>query len=146
MDAGISTFIGAITSERPGESPGANTGPGGDGEGPTAGRGNGPNRGVGDGPRSGGPGVTTPVVITQVKPEYTPEAMRAKVQGLVMVECVVLSDGTVGNARIIRSLDPVFGLDEQAIAAAKKWRFKPGLMNGRPVPVIVTIELSFTLR
>lgn len=146
MDAGISAFIGVITSERPGESSGANTGPGGDGEGPAAGRGNGPNRGIGDGPRSGGPGVTTPVVITQVKPQYTPEAMRAKVQGLVRVECVVLPDGTVGDARIVRSIDPVFGLDEQALAAAKRWRFKPGLMNGKPVPVTVTIELSFTLR
>ena len=90
--------------------------------------------------------MTTPVVITQVKPQYTPEAMRAKVQGLVMVECVVLPDGTVGDARIIRSLDPVFGLDEKALAAAKQWRFKPGLMNGKPVPVMVSIELTFTLR
>jgi periplasmic protein TonB len=58
----------------------------------------------------------------------------------------VLPDGTVGDARIIRSLDQRFGLDQEAIAAAKKWRFRPGLLNGKPVPVIVTIELSFMLR
>jgi protein TonB len=145
MDAGVSALVGEITSERPGESLGRNTGPGGDGDGSPMGAGHGPG-GIGDGVRAGGPGVTTPVVITQVKPQYTADAMRAKVQGLVMVECVVLPDGTVDGARIVRSLDPRFGLDQEAIAAARKWRFRPGLLNGKPVPVIVTIELSFTLR
>lgn len=145
-DAGVASLVGAIASERPGDSPGANAGDGGDGDGPPAGRGNGPSSGLGSLPRSGGPGVTTPIVIMQVKPQYTADAMRAKVQGLVMVECVVMADGTVADARIARSLDPVFGLDQAALIAAKKWRFRPGLVNGIPVPVVVTIELSFTLR
>ena len=72
--------------------------------------------------------------------------MRAKVQGIVLLECVVLTDGTIGDVNIIMSLDKVFGLDEQAIKAAKQWRFRPGRRFDVPVPVIVTIELSFTLR
>jgi TonB family protein len=72
--------------------------------------------------------------------------MVAKMQGVVMLEAVVLADGTVGDVRILRSLDPVFGLDHQAIRAVKQWRFAPGTRRGEPVPVLVTIELSFTLR
>ena len=76
----------------------------------------------------------------------TADAMRAKVQGSVWLECIVLPDGTVGDVRITRSLDSRFGLDQEAIAAARRWRFKPGLLNGRPVPVAITIELTFSLR
>ena len=74
--------------------------------------------------------------------------MRAKVQGSVWLECVVMPDGSVGNVRVIRSLDPVFGLDQEAIKAARLWRFKPGMnmKTNEPVPVLVTIELTFTLR
>jgi TonB family protein len=87
-----------------------------------------------------------PEVIQEVKPAYTAEAMRAKVQGVVWLECIVMPDGAVGSVKITKSLDPVFGLDQQAIAAARKWRFKPGMRQGEPVPVIITIELTFTLR
>ena len=62
------------------------------------------------------------------------------------IECVVQTDGTVGDLRVMRSLDRRFGLDEEAIAAAKRWRFRPGTLNGKPVPVVVTIELSFSVR
>ena len=92
-----------------------------------------------------GNGVTTPRLIKQVKPQYTAEAMRAKIQGSVMVECVVNTDGTVSNARVIRSLDATFGLDQEAIRAANQWMFAPGMRNGEPVPVMVSIELTFTL-
>ena len=76
--------------------------------------------------------------------DYTPEAMRAKIQGLVTLEVVVLRDGTPGDIRIVRSLDPG-GLDRQAIAAVREWRFNPGRLNGVPVDVLVTIELSFRI-
>lgn len=137
---------GPITSNTPGDALGPNTGPGGSGDSLKPGAGNGPGSGIGDGPHPLGPGVSTPIPIQQVKPQYTANAMRAKVQGIVTLECVVLPDGTVGNVRVIRSLDRQFGLDEEAIAAARRWRFKPGLMNGKPVPVAVSIELTFTLR
>ena len=72
--------------------------------------------------------------------------MRAKIQGTVVIECVVQADGSVGDAIIIRSLDQAFGLDQEALHAARAWRFTPGTRAGQPVPVIVTIELTFTLR
>ena len=93
-----------------------------------------------------GNGVSSPAVIREVKPAYTAEAMRAKVQGTVWLQCVVMPDGTVGNVQITKSLDSTFGLDQEAIKAAKQWRFKPGTRQGEPVPVLVTIELTFTLR
>ena len=139
-------LAGSITSDSPGAALGPNNGPGGSGDSSKPGSGDGPGTSIGDGPHALGPGVSTPIPIHQVKPQYTANAMRAKVQGLVTVECVVLPDGTVGNVRVIRSLDRQFGLDEEAIAAAKRWRFKPGLMNGKPVPVAISIELTFTLR
>ena len=79
------------------------------------------------------------------KPQYTADAMRAKVQGTVLLECVVMPDGSVGNVEIVRSLDSTFGLDQEAIKAAKQWRFRPGTRFGEPVAVLVTIELTFTL-
>jgi TonB family protein len=84
-------------------------------------------------------------VIKEVKPQYTSDAMRAKIQGAVLVECVVNTDGSVSNVRVIRSLDATYGLDEEAIKAARQWRFQPGTRNGEPVPVLVSIELTFTL-
>jgi TonB family protein len=59
---------------------------------------------------------------------------------------VVLPDGTVGNVEVVRSLDPVFGLDQEAIKAARQWRFVPGMRLGQPVPVLVVISMTFTLR
>jgi protein TonB len=83
--------------------------------------------------------------VSRPKPSYTSEAMKARIQGVVLIEAVVEADGTVGNVKVIRSLDPEFGLDQEAIKTAKRWRFEPGTRLGVPVPVIVTIELTFTL-
>ncbi len=91
-------------------------------------------------------GSRTRIVRVEVKPTYTADAMRAKIQGTVILECVVLEDGTVGQVAITKSLDPVFGLDQEAIKAAKQWKFIPGKRQGQPVPVLVSIELTFTLR
>jgi protein TonB len=102
--------------------------------------------GFGPGVLRGGPGVTMPSLIERVSPKYTADAMRARIQGSVWIECVVLPDGSVGDARVMRSLDRHFGLDDEALAAARRWRFKPGRLNGEAVPVIVTIELTFSVR
>ena len=64
----------------------------------------------------------------------------------VLLQCVVKSDGSVGDVQVVRSLDSAFGLDQEAIKAARQWRFAPGMRLGEPVPVLVTIELTFTLR
>lgn len=88
--------------------------------------------------------VTLPQVLHEVKPVYTPQAMQQKIQGSVWLRIVVLANGNVGDVEVTRSLDQEFGLDNQAISAARQWRFKPGTKNGRPVPVRVTLELTFT--
>ena len=90
--------------------------------------------------------IVSPRLLREVKPQYTAEAMRAKIQGTVGLEVVVLPDGTVGDIRITKSLDPLFGLDQQAVDAARQWRFAPGTRFGEPVPVLVGVELDFNLR
>ena len=130
-----------------GSGSGAGTGTGtGSGSGDGSGLGPGRGGGTGGGTFRPGNGVTTPRVLVEVKPQYTADAMRAKVQGAVWLECIVMPDGTVGNIRVTRSLDSVFGLDQEAIKAARQWKFVPGLREGQPVPVLITIELTFTLR
>ena len=137
----------SLNSAGSGVGGGAGTGSGG-GIGPGTGDGLGPGTGggTGGGPFQPGNGVLTPQPLRQVRPKYTAEAMRAKIQGAVLVQAVVEPDGTVGAVKIIRSLDPNFGLDEEAINAARQWRFRPGTRFGEPVAVLVTIELTFTLR
>lgn len=93
-----------------------------------------------------GDGVSLPVVVTQVKAEYTAAAMKARIEGTVVLESVVLEDGTVGDVRVQRSLDTEHGLDEQAVATMKLWRFKPGQRDGKPVAVRIYVEMRFTLR
>ena len=88
----------------------------------------------------------SPRLLQEVKPNYTADAMRAKIQGVVTLEAVVNPDGSVGNVSIVRSLDPTFGLDQEAIKTVRKWRFAPGTRFGQPVPVLVEIEMTFTLR
>lgn len=128
----------------------------GSGAGGGTGSGVGPGSGSGLGPGSGGGtgggvydvgnGVTEPKLIREVKPQYTADAMRAKVQGEVELEAVVNPDGSVDRIRVTRSLDRTFGLDEQAIKAVRQWRFVPGMLKGQPVPVRVSVVLDFTLR
>jgi TonB family protein len=90
------------------------------------------------------PGLTNPIVISEVRPTYTPEAMRARIEGTVSLSCVVETDGTVRDVTVLTSLDQV--LDEQAIIAARKWRFHAGTKDGKPVRVRVELSLTFTLR
>ena len=120
----------------------------GSGIGPGSGSGLGPGSGggTGGGFYRPGNGVLMPTVLNEVKPSYTADAMRQKIQGVVMVEAVVMPDGGVGQVTVVRSLDPTFGLDQEAIKAVRRWRFRPGTRFGQPVPVLVEIELTFTLR
>jgi protein TonB len=120
----------------------------GSGDGPGAGPGLGPGRNGGAGGDSYqvGNGVVSPRLIREIKPGYTPEAMRARIQGMVTLQAVVLPDGSVGAAHVVRSLDSAFGLDQEAVNTIKLWRFVPGTLAGRAVPVLVEIELTFTLR
>ena len=144
MAAAEMTLPGTVS---PSTTNSAGSGSGG-GAGPGQGSGLGPGfgGGFGGGAYRPGSGISLPTVLREVKPAYTADAMRAKVQGSVWLECIVMPDGSVGDIKVTRSLDPIFGLDQEAIKAAKQWRFRPGMRQGDPVPVIITIELTFTLR
>ena len=135
------------TAQGPGSGGGAGTGRG-TGVGPGTGSGLGPGwgGGFGGGAYRPGSGIEIPRVLREVKPQYTADAMRAKIQGTAVLECVVTAEGTVSECQIARSLDSSFGLDQEAVKAARQWRFVPGKRLGQPVPVLVTIELTFTLR
>jgi periplasmic protein TonB len=156
VEAGLREAVGAVAELRPVESlgrgPGAGLGADG-GRGAGLGGGEGDRLGVRDGPGSGegdglrpGNGVTWPRLVREVKPNYTPDAMRAQVEGLVELEILVLEDGTVGRVNVVRSLDSRFGLDQEAINAVRRWRFDPGRRLGKAVATRVGVELSFNLR
>jgi len=130
-----------------GEGTGVGTGHGsGIGNGTGSGLGNGSGGGMGGDVYRPGNGFSSPQLLQEVKPKYTPEALHLSLQGMVVLEAVVMPDGSVGRVRIARSLDSAFGLDQEAIAAVKQWRFRPGMYRGQPVAVVVMIELTFALR
>ena len=91
-----------------------------------------------------GDGVKTPRLVKEVKPNYTKAAMDRQVQGRVELDAVVLKDGTVGDVTVTKSLDD--DLDQEAVKAAKQWKFQPGTKDGEPVSVRVNIELTFKLK
>ena len=81
-----------------------------------------------------------------MRPNYTSPALQARVQGVVVMDAVVLPDGSVGEVKIVRSLDGRFGLDEEALKAVKQWRFRPAARAGRPIAMLVSVEMMFELR
>ena len=92
------------------------------------------------------PGTPPPRLIKEIKPQYSAAAREAKIQGVIGMEVVVETDGTVGEVRVTRSLDKMLGLDDEAVRTVKKWRFEPAKKDGVAVPVVVEIEMTFTLR
>jgi protein TonB len=150
MTTGVVELPGALTTAPSPSTVSQGSGSGG-GAGTGTGTGSGPGQGYGGGFGGGayrpGNGITSPQLLQEVRPNYTADAMRAKIQGVVTLEAVVLADGSVGPVRVIRSLDPTFGLDQEAERTVRKWRFRPGTNRlGEPVPVLVEIEMTFTLR
>ena len=149
MRSGVLDALAAADTGAQGSGSGGGAGSGeGAGSGPGTGSGLGPGTGggVGGGVYRPGAGIVNPRLLREVKPQYTAEALRAKITGTVILEMVVLSDGKVGDVRITRSLDPVFGLDEEAIKAARQWLFAPGTRFGEPVAILVSLALEFNLR
>jgi len=131
-----------------GSNTGAGTGTGG-GVGPGSGDGLGPGRGGGTGGDvyQPGSGIDNPTLLFRAQPSYTSDAMMRRIQGEVWLDCVVLATGSVGKCDIVKSLDSdQFGLDTEAVKAAKRFRFKPGTRKGEPVAVLVRIELVFNIR
>lgn len=127
--------------------PAAGTQPAGSGDKPGSGIGDRSGPGSGDEPFGiGSNGVTAPIPLRRPPPAYTAEAMRARLQGIVVLNCVVRPDGKCSDIRVLKSLDMMYGLDQQAIASAREWVFRPGMRMGQPVPVLVTLEIGFTIR
>ena len=131
-------------SNGPGSGGGIGSGSGGGvGSGKGGGFGPGEGGGVGGNVFKVGGGVSAPILLHKVEPEYSEEARKAKYQGTVLLYIEVSPDGKATNIRVARSLG--LGLDEKAIEAVKQWKFKPGYKNGTPVTVAATIEVNFRL-
>ncbi len=128
-------------------------GPGSNGLGAGSGNGLGSGNGNGYGPGSGGGTgggvykiggeVSAPAVLSQVEPEYSEEARKAKFSGTVVLSIVVDANGTPRDIHVVRPLG--LGLDEKAIEAVSRWRFRPGMRGGHPVATQATIDVNFRL-
>jgi periplasmic protein TonB len=153
LASGVADQIGLPVG---GVAEGLSTGPGsGGGVGTGTGTGLGSGRGPGVGPGSGGGfgggayrdggAVTSPRLLAQVRPNYTSEALERRIQGEVRLDIIVTREGRVGDIRVSKSLDPG-GLDDEAVKAARLWRFDPGRLSGQPVDVVVTLVMDFSIR
>src|SRR2546429_1906495 len=116
---------------------------GGVGSGKGGGFGPGEGGGVGGGVFRVGGGVTAPILLNKIEPEYSEEARKAKYQGTVLLYVQVDPSGKAVNMKVLHSLG--LGLDEKAMEAVKKWKFKPGTKDGKAVTVEAQIEVNFRL-
>ncbi len=116
---------------------------GGVGSGDGGGFGPGSGGGFGGGVFRVGGGVTAPVVLFKPEPEYSEDARKAKYQGTVLLYIQVDPSGKAINVKVLKSLG--LGLDEKAMEAVKKWKFKPGTLNGKAVTVEASVEVNFRL-
>lgn len=135
-----------LASSGPGSNGGmGNGGNGGLGSGNGDGFGPGTGGNVGGGLRRVGDGVTAPQLIHSVEAEFSDEARRAKYEGTVVVSLIVDAQGNPQNVHVSRTLG--MGLDEKAIAAVRQYKFKPSIdqKTGKPVPVMVSVEVRFRL-
>jgi protein TonB len=134
--------IGVANSPLVGMSMGNGRGTGlGSGNGSGLGPGSGGN--TGGGPKRIGGGVSAPVLIYSVEPEFSEEARKAKVAGNVLVNLYVDQNGLPSHVRVIRGVG--MGLDEKAVEAVKQYRFKPAMENGKPVLVELNVEVNFQI-
>lgn len=100
--------------------------------------------GTGDTPVRVGGNVKAPTVIEpRTDPKYTEIARRARISGIVIIEAVIDRQGNVTEARILKGLP--MGLDQEALRAIKMWKFRPGTLNGQPVPVYYNLTVNFRL-
>ena len=88
--------------------------------------------------------ATQPIPLQQVAAEYTPEALKAGIEGSVLVKVGINEQGDVEEAEVVRPLEP--GLDKKALEAAKKWKWKPAMVKGKPVAVQQQVELEFLIK
>jgi protein TonB len=100
--------------------------------------------GTGDRPVRVGGDVQAPVAISRIEPTYTEVARKARIEGIVIIEAIIDRNGNVTDARVLKPLP--LGLDAAALEAVKRWKFKPGTLNGQPVPVIYNLTVNFRLQ
>ncbi len=93
------------------------------------------------------PNLTQPSLIpgSRALPHYPDLARRARITGLVVLTVVIQADGSVGAIEVVRSPDPRWGFDLEAIEAVKQWRYRPALLGGTPVSVYAQVMIEFTL-
>lgn len=119
----------------------------GEHKGPGAGGKDGP--GIGDGPGGNAIGglprknSTRPELVSKTEPEYSEDARKAKIQGIVVLRIVVEASGQVSDIHVVHSLG--LGLDERAIEAVRQWKFRPGTADGKPVSTTALVEVNFRL-
>jgi protein TonB len=89
-------------------------------------------------------GVTHPILVKEVKPHYPQAALKEGKSAVVDLECVVTKAGLPTDVRVLKPGDPAF--DDEAVKALKQWEFKPGTKDGKPVPVRIEVELTFTAK
>ena len=89
-----------------------------------------------------GGAIREPKKLTHVNPVYPDIAKQARVQGIVILECTIGPQGDVTDVKVLRSI-PL--LDGAAVTAVRQWRYVPTLLNGVPVPVIMTVTVNFRL-
>ncbi len=116
-------------------------GGGGIGAGDGGGLGSGSVGGYGGGVMAVGGGVTAPVVIHKVEPEFTDQARRVKFQGVASVGLIVDAQGNPEGVHVVHPLG--MGLDQKAVEAVRQYKFKPAMFKGHPVPVQMVIEVDF---
>lgn len=88
--------------------------------------------------------VTPPRFVWRPPPSYTDEARKAGIEGVVIVQAIILADGTVGDVKVLKGLGK--GLSEAAVEAVREWRFEPAFHEGRPVPVYYNLMVNFRLK
>lgn len=99
----------------------------------------------GEGPYRIGGNVTPPELLKQVDPIYPDEARKARIEGDVLVEAIVDIDGKPVQMRVLQIPAKGYGFEESALEAVEQWRFRPGMRNGKPVPVIFAVIVHFTI-
>jgi protein TonB len=89
-----------------------------------------------------GGNISPPTKVTDVAPRYPPVAQAARISGIVILEAIIGPTGQVTDVKVLRSV-PL--LDEAAVEAVRQWVYTPTLLNGVPVPVIMTVTVNFTM-
>ena len=90
-----------------------------------------------------GAGIEPPRVLRHVRPRYSEKALTRRVEGKVLLEVVISTQGTVSAVKVLEGLPA--GLNETAIECVRQWRFEPGKFEGKPVDVIAEIEVEFKI-